>query len=49
MITCNEVIGETKSIPANFNEKKMACKTNKFYILLAFLLITIALLIVVSI
>ena len=50
MITSNEVIGETKIIPANFNEKKMACKTNKFYNLLAFfILITIALLIVVSI
>ena len=37
---------ETK---ANFNEEKAACKTQNFYILLAFLLITIALLIAVSI
>ena len=33
----------------NFNEKKAACKTQNFYILLAFLLITIALLIAVGI
>ena len=26
---------ETKTIPANFNEKKAACKTQDFYILLA--------------
>ena len=61
MITCDEVIDpdaklspkdnddETKTIPTNFNEKKATCKTQNFYILLAFLLITIALLIVVSI
>ena len=40
---------ETKTLPTNFNEKKATCKTQNFYILLAFLLITIALLIVVSI
>ena len=34
--------GETKAIPTNFNEKKVTCKMQKFYILLAFLLITIA-------
>ena len=33
----------------NFNEKKATCKTQNFYILLAFLLITLALLIAVSI
>ena len=33
----------------NFNEKNVTCKTQYFYILLAFLLITIALLIVISI
>ena len=33
----------------NFNEKKATCKVQNFYILLAFLLITIALLIAVSI
>ena len=45
--TCDEIIEETVS--TNFNEKKATCKTQNFYILLAFLLITIALLIAVSI
>ena len=40
---------EIKAIPTNFNEKKLSCKTQSFYILLAFSLITIALLITVSI
>ena len=40
---------ETKTIPTNFSEKKAACKTQNFYILLAFLLTIIALLIFVSI
>ena len=52
-ITCDEVIEsyneETKTIPTNFNEKKATCKMQNFYILHAFLLITIALLIAVSI
>ena len=55
-ITCDEIIDmilpmmkKTKTIPANFNEKKATCKTQNFYILLTFLLITIALLIAVSI
>ena len=59
-IICYEVIdadaklrpkddGETKNIPTNFNQKKATCKTQNIYILLAFLLITIALLIDVSI
>ena len=38
-----------KTIPTNFNEEKVTCKTQNFYIPLAFLLITIALLIAVSI
>ena len=54
---CDEIIDsearskdeETKSIPTNFNEKNMTRKTQNFYILLAFLFITIALLIAVSI
>ena len=50
---CDDVIEsydeETKTIPKNFSEKKATCKTQNFYILLAFLLITIALLIAVSI
>ena len=49
-ITCDEIVEETKTVPTNFNEKKTpACKMQNFYILLAFLLITIVLLIVVSI
>ena len=36
---------EIKTIPANLNEKKLTCKTQSFYILLTFLLLTIALLI----
>ena len=40
---------ETKTISTTFNEKKPICKMQNFYILLAFLLITIALLIAVSI
>ena len=40
---------KTKTIPTNFNEKKATCKMQNFYILLVFLLITIALLIAVSI
>ena len=51
-IICDEVTEsydeETKAIPTNFNDKKTACKTQNFYLLLAFLLITIALLIAVS-
>ena len=48
VIICAEII-ETYDEETNFNEKKPTCKTQKFYILLAFLLITIALLIAVSI
>ena len=52
-IICDEVIEssgkETKTIPTNFNEKKAIFKTRNFYILLAFLLIFIVLLIAFSI
>ena len=52
-IICDEVIEsyneEIKIIPTNFNEKKVTCKTQSFYILLIFLIITIALLIAVDI
>ena len=52
-ITCDEAIEsydeEMKPIPTNFNEKNITCKTQNFYFLLAFLLITIALLIAVRI
>ena len=46
-ITCDEIIKET--VPTNFNENKANCKMLNFYILLTFLLVTIALLIAVSI
>ena len=49
MITCDEIIEETKAIPPNFNKGKVTCKIKKFFILLIFLLITIVLLIAVSI
>ena len=39
---------ETKTVPTNFNEKNITCRTKNFYILLAFLLIIIALLTAVS-
>ena len=47
VITCDEIIEET--VLTNFNEKKATCKTQSFYILLAFLSIIIALLTAVSI
>ena len=40
---------EAKTVALNFNEKNVVCKTKHFCVLLAFLLITIALLIAVSI
>ena len=47
VIACDEIIGfyddETKTIPTIFSEKKAICRTRNLYILLAFLLITIAL------
>ena len=49
MNTCDEIKEETKTAPTNFNVKKVTCKTQNVYILLEFLLTTIALLIAVSI
>ena len=57
VITCDEIIDaeatsideEAKTVSTNFNEKNISCKIQNFYILLSFLLITIALLIAVSI
>ena len=55
VIICDEVIDADKKLcpkhddERNFSEKKVTCKTQNYYILLAFLLITIALLIAVSI
>ena len=52
-ITCDKIIEsyneEAKTISTNFNEKETICKMQNFYILLVFLLITIALMIAVSI
>ena len=49
VITCYEIIGsyddETKTVPTNFNKKNATYKAKNFYILLAFILITILLLI----
>ena len=30
VITCDEIIEETKSVPTNLNEKKVTCETQKF-------------------
>ena len=49
MITCNEMIRETKTLPTNFDEKKVTYKTRKIYIVLGFLLITIVLFTAVTI
>ena len=52
-IMCDEIIEsyneKIKTVPTNFNKKNITCRTEYFYILLAFLLITIALLTAVSI
>ena len=49
-IMCHKVIeSNDEAIPTSFNEKKATCKTQNAYILLAFLLTGIALLIAVSI
>ena len=49
VITCDEIMKETRTIPTNFNEQKVTCKTKNFHIFLAFLLINITLLIAVGI
>ena len=49
VITRDEIIEETKAISTNFSNKKLTYKIKKFYILLAFLAMTIALLIAVKI
>ena len=49
VITCDEIIEETKTIPIIQSEKNTICKTKNVYILLTFLLISTALLIAVSI
>ena len=46
-IICDEVIKsheeKIQTIPTNFNQKKVTCKMQNFYILLAFFKITIVL------
>ena len=50
VITSSKIIdNQETTIPTNFNEKNITCKTQNFYISIAFLLITIALLMAVSI
>ena len=49
VIMCDDIIEETKTVTTSFNEKNAIYKTKDFYILLAFFLITITLLIVASI
>ena len=51
MITCDEIIEETKTVKTNFIEENTTCKAKNIYIyiLLAFLSITIVLLIAASI
>ena len=50
---CNGIIesydDETKQISTNFNEEKTTCKLQNFYILVAFIIISIALMIAFSI
>ena len=31
VITCDEIKEETKTVPTNFNEKKVTCKTQNLY------------------
>ena len=45
VIKCDEIIDVEQT---NFNENNLTCKTQNFYVLLVFLLITIALFIAVS-
>ena len=47
-ITCDEIIDSYKE-ETNFNEKNITCRTQNFYILLAFSSTTIVLLIAISI
>ena len=49
VMSCDKIMEETKTALTTFNEEEVTCKTQNFYILLAFLLIAIALLIAVSI
>ena len=48
LITFDKIKEDTKSVPTNFNNKKVTNRTKKFCILLVFLLFTIASLIAVT-
>ena len=49
VVTYDKIIEETKTVPTHFNEKKQPIKQKNVYILLAFLLRVITLLIAFSI
>ena len=49
VITCDEIVEQTKTVLTSFLKKSLTCKTQNFYILLALLLITMALLTNVSV
>ena len=36
VITCHEIIEETKTVLINFNERKGTCKAKKLHVLIAF-------------
>ena len=46
---CDEIIEETRKVSTNFNEKNATTKIKNVYILINFLLTTVAILIAVSI
>ena len=45
VITCDEIVEQTKTVLTSFLKKSVTCKTQDFYILLALLLMTTTLLI----
>ena len=49
MTACDEIIEETGTVTTNFNDKNVICTTKNLYNLFAFLLITIALLLVFTV
>lgn len=49
IITCDKIIVTSETVPINLNEKHATYEMKTFYILSAFLLITILLLIIVSV
>ena len=49
VITCDKIIATSETVPINLNEKHATYEMKTFYILSAFLLITILLLIIASV